>query len=59
MSSPNQLLHQLRLVDRGAVAGEYAVLLTVVAVVLVSAILLWVGALEAAVNSAAGVIEAL
>ena len=59
MSSPNQLLHQLRIADRGAVAGEYAVLLTVVAVVLVSAILLWVGALEAAVDSAAGVIEAL
>jgi len=57
--SRKNLLHHLRLADRGAVAGEYAVLLTVIAVLLVTAIGIWLGALEAAVDGAAGVIDGL
>jgi len=54
-----QFFHSLRDNQRGAVAGEYAVLLTMVAVALVVALGLWVGALGNAFTAAGNLIEGL
>lgn len=43
--------------DRGAVAGEYAVLLALIAVALVGAVGALSGAIQGALNAAAGVIN--
>jgi Flp pilus assembly pilin Flp len=54
-----QLFHNFRRDQRGAVAGEYAVLLTMVAVALVVALGLWAGALGNSFSAAGNLIEGL
>ncbi|MDH4171101.1 MAG: hypothetical protein OEW42_16070 [Acidimicrobiia bacterium] len=51
------LMTRLHSEDRGAVAGEYAVLLAVIAVVLVAALVTFRTAIEGALQDAADVIN--
>lgn len=50
------LLKQIVRHERGATAGEYAVLLALVAVALAAAVAVWVGALEGAISTAGNII---
>jgi len=51
------LVTRLHSEDRGAVAGEYAVLLAVIAVTLVGALVIFRTAIENALQTAANVID--